>query len=294
MQSSVPEGPKRPATRTTISYFNDSEPNWNERPYFTKVEEIRGRVGTHIETGALDDFRLDCDKGRLAALPGDLTFQSQARAEVSTSMTAGGNRVLLSGFGGDEVTGGVPTPIPELADLLARARLRMLGRQLTIWALNKRKPWFSLLFESATFFLPPSLGDMTTEKNPAQWLSRSFLKRQQRAISGYRSRVKLLGALPSFQESLSTLDLLRRQIASLPSPSEPPYEKRYPYLDRDFLEFLYAVPREQLLRPGQRRSLMRRALVGVVPEEILNRKRKAYVTRMPLTSSYPHTGMIFS
>ena len=26
----------------TLSYYDDSEPNWNERPYFTKVEEKRG------------------------------------------------------------------------------------------------------------------------------------------------------------------------------------------------------------------------------------------------------------
>ena len=34
---------------------------------------------------------------------------------------------------------------------------------------------------------------------------------------------------------------------------------------------------EQLVRPNQRRSLMRRALVGIVPAEILNRRRKAFI-----------------
>jgi len=88
-----------------------------------------------------------------------------------------------------------------------------------------------------------------------------------------------LGALPSFQENLSTLDMLRRQVACDPLPSHPLYEKRYPYLDRSLLEFLYAVPREQLVRPGQRRSLMRRSLAGIVPAEVLERERKASVGR---------------
>src|SRR6202035_132686 len=35
----------------TLSYYDDSEPNWNERPYFTKVEEKRGRAGCHIDVG---------------------------------------------------------------------------------------------------------------------------------------------------------------------------------------------------------------------------------------------------
>jgi asparagine synthase (glutamine-hydrolysing) len=38
----------------TISYYDDSEPNWNERPYFTKVEEKRGRTGWHVNVGAQD------------------------------------------------------------------------------------------------------------------------------------------------------------------------------------------------------------------------------------------------
>jgi len=60
------------------------------------------------------------------------------------------------------------------------------------------------------------------------------------------------------------------------------YEYRYPYLDRDLVEYLFQVPREQLTRPGARRSLMRRALKGVVPDEILQRRRKAYLIRGPL------------
>ena len=67
-------------------------------------------------------------------------------------------------------------------------------------------------------------------------------------------------------------------------PAEPPYEKRYTYLDRALLEFMFAVPREQLVRPGQRRSLMRRALVNIVPDELLNRRRKAYVARAPIAA----------
>ena len=38
----------------TISYYDDSDPNWNERPYFTKVEERRGRTGWHVNVGAQD------------------------------------------------------------------------------------------------------------------------------------------------------------------------------------------------------------------------------------------------
>src|SRR5262252_5471926 len=109
-----------------------------------------------------------------------------------------------------------------------------------------------------------------------------FIARNQPALSGYRSRVQMIGAPPSFQENLDTLEGLRRQLASFVLPTDPLHEVRYPYLDRDLLEFLYAVPRQQLVRPKERRSLMRRALKGIVPDEVLNRRRKAFVIRSPI------------
>jgi len=179
----------------------------------------------------------------------------------------------------DEVMGGVPTPKPELEDLLARAQIGALAHQLRVWALEKRKPWFHLFFEAARGFFPPALVGVPKYMRPAPWLRSSFVKRHRAALTGYPSRTKLFGPPPSFQGNVSTLDGLRRQLARTALPFEPPYEKRYPYLDRDLLEFMFAIPREQLVRPTHRRSLMRRALVGIVPDEILNKKGKAFVAR---------------
>jgi asparagine synthase (glutamine-hydrolysing) len=191
---------------------------------------------------------------------------------------------VLSGIGGDEVMGGVPTPVPELENLLARAQLGALAHQLKVWALEKRKPWFHLFWEAARGFFPPALLGVPKYMRPAPWLHASFVKRHWTALTGYPARTTLFGSLPSFQENLCTLDALRRQLARTALPFEPPYEKRYPYLDRDLLEFMFAIPREQLVRPTQRRSLMRRALVGIVPDEILNRKTKAFVARSPMVA----------
>jgi asparagine synthase (glutamine-hydrolysing) len=199
-------------------------------------------------------------------------------------MTSQGNRVVLSGIGGDEVTGGVPTPIPELEDLLASFRFRQLAHQLKVWAINKRKPWLHLFFETARGFAPSSIVGMPKHMRPAPWLNRNFVKRNRTALQGYETRFKLFGSPPSFQENISTFDGLRRQLTCDCPHSEPLYEKRYPYLDRELLEFLYAIPREQLVRPGQRRSLMRRALVGIVPDKLLSRKRKGFVVRGPIAA----------
>ena len=265
----------------TLSYYDDSEPNWNERPYVERVEAIRGRVGCHIDLSSQDMLAFTFLSGCFPATPCAKLRPSTSDQQFEDCLRSQGYRVLLSGVGGDEVLGGVPTPAPELGNLLARARFRALAHQLKVWALNKRKPWFHLLAETIREFLPPAVAGQPSHKRRAPWVQKDFARRYALALSGYESRLTLRGPLPSFQDSLRTLDGLRRQLACFPLASAPPYEKSYPFLDRDLLEFLYAIPREQLVRPGERRSLMRRALRGIVPEELLNRKRKAFVARAP-------------
>jgi len=268
----------------TISYYDDTEPNWNERPYFTKVEEWRGRTGCHIDLSKSGAFDFVFERPSFALAPGSEHRADDANCKFAACLISGGHRAVLSGTGGDEVTGGVPTPMPELADLLARAHFQKLAPQLKAWALDKRKPWFYLLGETLCDFMPPNLVPALKPARRLTWLQPDFVRRQRAALTGYETRLRFFGPLPSFQYSLGTLARLRRRLALEESPSRPCYEKRYPYLDRDLLEFLFAVPRDQLVRPGHRRSLMRRALAGIVPSEVLGRRRKAFVARAPLAA----------
>ena len=260
----------------TLSYYDDSDPNWNERPYFGVVEQRRGRCGCHVDLGAQQAVNFTSRTDRFIAAPSQ---SGESARKVAEWMSSEGTRTVLSGIGGDEVTGGVPTPLPELADLLALGQLKSLARSLQSWALKTRKPYLHLFRDTIRAFLPYSLVGLPNHMHPPDWLDPEFSVRNRAALLGYPARLKLLGPRPSFQENVSTLENLRRQLGCFPLPLEPVREIRYPYLDRDFLEFVYAVPRQQLLRPGQRRSLMRRALTGIVPDEILNRKRKAFVSR---------------
>jgi len=264
----------------TVSYYNDSEPNWNERPYFTEVERKRGREGCHIEVRPEDSLGLE-PGDHFEATPTSLVSRNEAAMQLAAHMNSRGTRVVLSGIGGDEVMGGVPTPTPELEDLLSRVQIGELAHRLKVWALHKRRPWCQLFFEAVRGFLPPGIVGVPGHQRPAAWLHPDFVKRNRLALRGYETRLKMLGSPPSFQENLSTLNAMRRQLACTPLSSQPCHERRYPYLDRDLLEFLYAIPREQLVRPGQRRSLMRRALAGTVPDRVLQRRRKAFVARSP-------------
>ena len=264
----------------TVSYYDNSEPNWNEWPYFSRVEAMRGRTGFHIDVGSEQRLGLDTQSDQIEVSP-CAPANSELNKKLAMCLVASGNRTILSGIGGDEVLGGLPTPTPEFEDLLARGQFRSLAHQLKVWALDKRKPWIHLLFEAIGRFFPPSVVGLPRSRRPAPWLDAGFIRRNLSALQGYQQRIELFGPLPSFQENLATLEVLRRQLACSVMPKNPPYERRYPYLDRELLEFLFSIPREQLVRPGQRRSLMRRALAGILPEEVLNRKRKGFISRSP-------------
>jgi asparagine synthase (glutamine-hydrolysing) len=265
----------------TVSYYTDAEPNWDERPFFGRVEAQRGRVGCHIEVRAEDAFRIDFDMSRLAATPSAGSCPSAASQQFTRLLEANHNRILLSGIGGDEFTGGVSNPIPELADLLVELQLGRLAHQLKAWALDKRKPWLHLVAAVAARFCSENI-KLNRADVLAPWLNLHFARRNRHALRGYLARWNIFGSRPSVQDHIGTLRALQRQLASDSLSCDPPFEKRYPYLDRNFLEFICAIPPDQLIRPGRRRSLMRRALAGCVPQEVLSRKRKGHVARGPM------------
>ena len=274
----------------TVTYHSPVEPNWNELPFVEIVEAQRGRRGYRIEVGSEDAFHFDSDIRHFMATPGSLNSRGESGREFSRVLRESRSRFLLSGIGGDEVLGGAPSPAPLLADLLAVGRLRALLSQLVAWGLVLRRPLFSILAETLALFCRK--GGPSRSVSPPEWLCTGFLRDHSCAIRGYPHRTRLFGPRPSFQETAATVDQLRRQLSNFPLAAEPAYHKTYPYLDRDLLEFLFSIPADQLLRPGQRRSLMRRALGGIVPHELLHRKRKAFVIRGPLaTIASQHTNL---
>jgi len=78
------------------------------------------------------------------------------------------------------------------------------------------------------------------------------------------------------------------KLAKFTPPTAALEETRYPYLDQNLIEFILSIPASQLLRPGERRSLMRRSLTGVVPEEILSRRTKQVGARTPVLMLEKH------
>lgn len=269
----------------TLSFYDDSESSLDERAYFTITENRRGKTGIHLNTAmGLRTFEpVSSDDGRYY-LPGSDSFSLEQEKRLLRLVWEQGYRVILSGTGGDELLGGVPTGLPELSDLLWRGEITKLFRRSIEWCLPGRTPLLYCLRDTARFaFLLFATGSASKPKAPP-WLSKrlrggtpqngsaelSFTKR-------IRSEPHQLDNAETWSLVLETLPHTRPQILFRP-------EYRYPMLDKDLVEFLFSIPREELVQPGRRRVLMRRALRGIVPKEILERRRKAYQLRAPLQS----------
>lgn len=277
----------------TVSWYDDSydhlEPDSNELHWIAKVEEKRGRTGHHINMAQLKDHDSEKPFDFQSQFPNDhfsATPEPSRRGaffeRYAEIMNSNGYRVELSGIGGELPTGGgFPSPTPELQNYLARGRFLRLARQLKAWATRMKSPRLPLLKEAVRLFFTPSLAGVADPINSANpWFDRGFVRRNHAALCHYPTRTRFFGPLPSIQNMLNGLEFERRLMASFGSYGEVPTllrDVRYPFLDRDLREFAMAVPWEQIVRVGQRRSLMKRALAGIVPEELLKRKPKGFL-----------------
>lgn len=255
----------------TVSYYDLSEPDGDDFSYFTNVEERRGRTGFRIN---METFGLpfNLEHPNFVATP-SLEQTPDLKLARNRIIEAGGYRVSLSGMGGDELNGQAAELRVQLADLIVQFRFRELAKQLKAWSLLMRRPWIQLLFQSTVRLMPMSVRAKTAEQARLDpWIANNFARRYQLSRLQLGDVKEVTPRLPSLRDWAMTLASLAKQVAEQRPSVE---ERRYPFLDRDLVEFLISIPQDQLLRPGERRWLMRRALRDLLPPKILARRTKA-------------------
>jgi asparagine synthase (glutamine-hydrolysing) len=266
----------------TISYYDKTEPSGDDCIHFPKIEQKRGRVGIHIDGSKLGGSPASPVCTDFCPLPGSFGFGQKLDTERADAVHSGGYRVILSGIGGDEFMGGVPDPRAQLADLLVQFEFIRLTRQLLAWSLVKRQPWLQLLWQSTAHVLPSSLAQyFAKEAKIEPWIRKDFAKRTQLAIRQSDVFEHCGLWLPTRRAYIAGVLVMANNMAKRTAPTQALEEARYPFLDQTLVEFLLSIPADQLLRPGERRSLMRRSLVGIVPQEILSRRTKQAGARTP-------------
>ncbi len=269
----------------TVSFYDDDEPNWNERPYFGAVEASRKKLGIHVGISTMSSIFIPLSPSEGSYLvPGGDSNSLALEKKLHELVKPNRYRVILSGIGGDEVLGGVPTPFPELADYLVSGDLKLLFKQATAWSLERRKPLLYTFFGTLGFAAALYSGRHPGQQQVVPWLTP---KLRQLCTETDRPAGTWTGGWRSSPSAMSNAMALETVMDAMPHAHAEilaRYEYRYPYLDRDLVEFLFRVPTTQLLRAGRRRCLMRRSLKGIVPAEILERRRKAFLIRGPLAA----------
>ncbi len=267
----------------TLSLYTLDDPGSDDFSYFTKVEEKRGKKGFHVD---LKEFGIpvSLQHHRFVALPGGLGTGQELEAQRATIRQQGGYRVVLSGIGGDEFLGGVPNPVPQLVELILQLRLRELAKELRAWGLAKKRPLLHLLAQALVPLLPRTLRCLHTQSTRVDsWIDPKFVRRQRSAIwSAFEESSSWRLSMRGHAQTLTTM---ARQLAQIRPVTQ---EKTYPYLDQTLIGFLCSIPPNQLLRPDERRYLMRRALIHLLPPEVLSRRTKATGDRLCIATVQKH------
>lgn len=258
----------------TFSYYDSNDPDDDDFTYFTRIEQKRGKKGIRADlNGCGSSFTLNED---FVATPG-FEYRAELESAIRDMLDQGQYKVMLCGTGGDEMNGQALDPRALIAHLGITRCWPEMAHQVTALSLVMRCPWIQLFLESIGQSLPaPIRAPLTHQGKIDPWIDRKFARRyklRDRQAGGSHSHWLLNIRARDAIETITTL--ARRMTYVRPSG----IEKRYPYLDQNLVEFLTTIPFDQLLRQGQRRSLMRRALIQLVPSEVLFRRTKTSAVR---------------
>jgi asparagine synthase (glutamine-hydrolysing) len=192
--------------------------------------------------------------------------------------------VLLDGIDGDTT---VSHGLERLAGLVRQGKVLTLGYELRQLGRRYRVPVSRLMWQFAIQPLVPfSLRQAVRQlrRREPSWLSHSVISPDFARSTGVADRVA------AFQRSQdepvrSPLEAHRRAMQSglIPYALELAdkaavrfgLEPRYPFFDRRLMELCLSVPAEQKLQGGWSRSVMRRAMNGLMPDEVRWRASKA-------------------
>jgi asparagine synthase (glutamine-hydrolysing) len=270
----ISKGESQTESLETVSRVFDEFQKSDERKYIVPVEEKIGKRGLHLRE---DDYRI------MASWPTEYvptipTYEANVAAyykEVRQAMHKTGSRVLLSGHGGDNVLMGDGSPFTELGELLMQGKFLSLHRRLRAWTGALNKPYFPFLKRIVRPLLPQSI--QSSRNRPAgkvlRLFNRDFVKRMElsrRMLAPFN----MSGTLhPGRRYQMTCFSIIQKQLSVDFRQELCGAEISYPFTHRPLIEFLFAIPIEQRVRPKQSKSILRRALRDLLPLELVNRQQ---------------------
>ena len=265
-----------PMLLTTVSCTFETSTDCDETPFISAVEDVRGRKGFHINEGCLAET-LVLDRIAFTARPNTLHLFPGRYQTIQQLMNDAGCRVLLTGNGGDELFWSDYSGSPELADLLATGRLLAMVSAGRKWSRIAATSLWQVILKHALEPLRGSNRFLNWESKDdlfPPWTTpkaRMYLNRP-----GLRLGLHIDTAVWPPSRRLRVLSV-RSSRAVLCAGYHHEYHGiffSHPFLNQTLTDFMLSLPMNQIARPGETRSLMRRASRGMLPDKTRLRKSK--------------------
>lgn len=257
----------------TLSYVYGEARTADETRFIRCVEEQRGKRGFHLKEEEGGCLSPSADEFFVSAPTFNHCFAERQRQQREV-MKESNARVLLTGQGGDQVLYSSDNPDVLLADFITQWKFSQLHQHLQTWSRALKRPYFDLLKLAAAPLLPRLFRPSREQDTLPAWYDREFIARSNLSGFAFDGAAATSTHLPSKRDGQASLLALIRGLSAAYSQEWLGVEISHPYLHRPLVEFLLAIPVEQKLRPGETRSLMRRALRDVLPEQIVRRRGK--------------------
>ncbi|HEY6805443.1 MAG TPA: asparagine synthase-related protein [Pyrinomonadaceae bacterium] len=258
----------------TVSYVYDEAKTSDERSFMQSVELQRGKPGHYINEDE-HRFSISAALDQFFSAPSYHFYNLNRFGALRNVMSRYSSSVVMSGEGGDQLNMANPDPDVIIADYLYRFEPVVLHNLLSGWSRELHKPYLQLLRSGAALLLPRSIQARYRKVAKApSWLDRNFCRRMN--ISD-----RMLGPtdpygfrLPSQSDAAQGLIQAIRTISAIYFQEYSGVNFTFPYLHRPLVEFLLAVPVEEKIRGGVGRVLVRKALRGILPDKVANRRGK--------------------
>jgi asparagine synthase (glutamine-hydrolysing) len=211
-----------------------------------------------------------CEHYREAIFHMDEPFARQSayvRWEIAHLTRANSRKVLLNGEGADEILGGYVSFAPRfMVDLLKHRHAIRLGRELYA---TLHHPERERIVRELKSVVSPSAPNGTAEGVKAR--QRQFDIRLEPIVDPVPHYDDIKDFLHSQVEGYSLPRLL---VCNDKMSMANSVEGRAPFLDHDFVDLAFSMDTTRFMVDGWRKFPLRKAMDGLVPDEILFRKKK--------------------
>lgn len=270
----------------TSEYMRKHEsPDMSELRYYSNVysgmeevdesEYIKETVGLYdapgklIESGGFEDRELGSSPLGLQLAEPFVAPHEESHRRVFNEAQKDGCSVLLTGLGGDEV---LAAGMGHLADMFRTFNLRAIRRE---WRYLPRWRWREAASDAAKSLIP--FGSGIAEDETAEWLSEKSRRLRDSVESGFQGGERRKYRSKHAQENDNWIQI-RGGLAGYTwadvTVAEYGLEPRHPFWDRRLIEFLLTVPPHVKYRFGFSKRVLRRAMKGILPENVRNRRYK--------------------